>query len=369
MTEQVSVVGAGVVGLTTGVYLNLQGYDTRIYAREIPYEGEPSPSVATNYAAASVKPVVVDEDDIGGLTRVSDLFFERVGEATDAVRRQDNFEVYEDGGDHEPDHADDLRGYRTLDDHDGDVPTPEGVDEDGVSGYVHEVFFIEMPRYVPELLRWYRGTGGEVEERELDREGLANLGGDTVVNATGNGNLSRDDGLVPVRGHLVHAEVDGEPRDADGDRLSYSYYLDDDRFVYGYPRGDALVLGGSTHEGEFVDGEWVGETPEETVSIDGVDVPRHILDTNREILRGYGVGIGGPGDDALTPRYGYRPYRRGGVRTEREEVGGTEVVHCYGHGGAGVTLSWLSADRVHSIISGDPGRDYAALDALADIET
>ena len=37
---------------------------------------------------------------------------------------------------------------------------------------------------------------------------------------------------------------------------------------------------------------------------------------------------------------GLRPYRSSGFRVEREQLGDTTVVHNYGHGGAGITLSW-----------------------------
>jgi D-amino-acid oxidase len=43
----------------------------------------------------------------------------------------------------------------------------------------------------------------------------------------------------------------------------------------------------------------------------------------------------------LRHKVGLRPVRPA-VRVEREG----DVVHCYGHGGAGVTLSWGSADEV-----------------------
>jgi D-amino-acid oxidase len=47
----------------------------------------------------------------------------------------------------------------------------------------------------------------------------------------------------------------------------------------------------------------------------------------------------------LEHRVGLRP-GRSAVRLEREDRGGNVVVHCYGHGGAGVTLSWGCAAEV-----------------------
>lgn len=48
---------------------------------------------------------------------------------------------------------------------------------------------------------------------------------------------------------------------------------------------------------------------------------------------------------------GLRPYREGGIRIEAETIGEKKVVHCYGHGGAGVTLSWGSAEMAADLVS------------------
>jgi glycine/D-amino acid oxidase-like deaminating enzyme len=49
---------------------------------------------------------------------------------------------------------------------------------------------------------------------------------------------------------------------------------------------------------------------------------------------------------------GIRPYRRGGPRIERQSVAGKTVVHNYGHGGAGFTLSWGSALAAADLVRG-----------------
>jgi glycine/D-amino acid oxidase-like deaminating enzyme len=48
---------------------------------------------------------------------------------------------------------------------------------------------------------------------------------------------------------------------------------------------------------------------------------------------------------------GLRPYRDGGIRIETETIGTKKVVHDYGHGGAGVTLSWGSAALVADLVA------------------
>ena len=49
----------------------------------------------------------------------------------------------------------------------------------------------------------------------------------------------------------------------------------------------------------------------------------------------------------LAERVGLRPFRRSGVRLERDRLrDGRTVIHNYGHGGAGFTLSWGCAREV-----------------------
>lgn len=48
---------------------------------------------------------------------------------------------------------------------------------------------------------------------------------------------------------------------------------------------------------------------------------------------------------------GLRPYRDNGVRLEYEKTtDGMKIVHCYGHSGSGITLSWGCAKDVVEIV-------------------
>ena len=53
---------------------------------------------------------------------------------------------------------------------------------------------------------------------------------------------------------------------------------------------------------------------------------------------------------------GLRPFRPLGFRIERESVGEKTVVHNYGHGGGGMTLSWGSAERAVELLGPLPER-------------
>jgi glycine/D-amino acid oxidase-like deaminating enzyme len=47
---------------------------------------------------------------------------------------------------------------------------------------------------------------------------------------------------------------------------------------------------------------------------------------------------------------GVRPFRKGSYRLEAETIGSKFIVHNYGHGGAGITLSWGCAAKVADLV-------------------
>src|SRR6266481_9555939 len=51
---------------------------------------------------------------------------------------------------------------------------------------------------------------------------------------------------------------------------------------------------------------------------------------------------------------GLRPYRPEGFRVEAERIGEKLLVHYYGHGGAGITLSWGTASLAVDLLT-EPG--------------
>jgi D-amino-acid oxidase len=56
----------------------------------------------------------------------------------------------------------------------------------------------------------------------------------------------------------------------------------------------------------------------------------------------------------LAERVGLRPFRKSGVRLERDCLrDGRTIIHNYGHGGAGFTLSWGCAREVVNLTQHD----------------
>jgi D-amino-acid oxidase len=51
---------------------------------------------------------------------------------------------------------------------------------------------------------------------------------------------------------------------------------------------------------------------------------------------------------------GLRPYRNSGFRLEAERLDGKQLIHLYGHGGGGMTLSWGSANLAVGLMTGNP---------------
>ena len=150
---------------------------------------------------------------------------------------------------------------------------------------------------------------------------------DVVVNCAGLGSreLAGDDSLVAVRGQVVrvHAPAVREWRLDQRDPA---------RPVYVVPREHEVILGGTAEE--------------------GVENPRPDPQTTRAILERC---------ERLVPELRGAPVRgvAVGMRPVRAEVrleADGRVVHCYGHGGAGVTLAWGCAFEVAALLGATRAR-------------
>jgi D-amino-acid oxidase len=170
---------------------------------------------------------------------------------------------------------------------------------------------------MPWLKSKFELLGGSIETRKISD--FDELESELIVNCSGLGarEICHDEEVVPVRGQVVYIKQDpGFGR----------YDQRPESLIYTIPRRDVTVLGGTAQKGD-----WTMEIREE----DEEDILKKCESLWPELDRANIVGRA----------VGLRPSRTE-VRLEKEHVGDKVVVHNYGHGGAGVTLSWGCADEV-----------------------
>ncbi|MDZ5442819.1 FAD-dependent oxidoreductase [Micromonospora sp. 4G57] len=206
--------------------------------------------------------------------------------------------------------------------------TADLVTTPGAGPYSTELRFtaptVEMPPYLRWLRERFAGAGGRLLRGRLDRltDGFALA--PTVVNATGlaAGRLADDPAVHPVRGQLVLVANPG---------LTTSVRDEDNPagITYVHPRRHDVVLGGT-----FEPGEW-DTRPDPATS---AAIRRRCMALVPELATA----------PVLGERVGLRPARHGGPRVAVAPGSppGRRLVHAYGHGGAGVTLSWGCAAEV-----------------------
>jgi D-amino-acid oxidase len=242
-----------------------------------------------------------------------------------------------------------VDGFR----HDPALITENGVNRDYdpdhpvVDAYQYLAPMIDTDRYLGWLL-------GQVEKRGVkvlvghritgllapQEEALrAQYGVDVIVNCSGLGSAElAEAAMVPLRGALVRARNDGRrvPRVDQAHCLAHHPDSGIQDMVFIVPRGaDLLLLGGLVE-------------PMQLETDIGLDYPPVV--TMRERCLRFLPALRGIELDPYEPvRAGLRPHRARNVCLERTP--GTGIVHNFGHGGSGVTLSWGCAEEVHHLLT------------------
>ena len=302
---RITVVGAGVIGLTTAFTLEEQGHDVRIVA------------VATGpYTTSAVAGAVWFPYRAGPPAKVA---------AWAASTRTWLEELAAD-----PEAGIDiLTGYEITPETGVDAPVPWWAANIEVTRAPAPVtgsplaWKFRAPRVEPsKFMPWLtaRLRAPIIQRAVVD---LAAEDGDLVINCSGLGarELANDELIYPLFGQIVISDVGTTDLG-----VSVTDHRDADQIFYVIPRRDELVLGGCS----------VPWPPGAAAPIDA-DITARIL----EQARTHGVPIG----RVRTERTGLRPYR---LEVRLERAG--RIIHNYGHGGAGFTLCRGCAVEVASLV-------------------
>lgn len=313
--NKVVVVGCGVSGLSCAARLLEAGLDVEVWAREMPADTTSSVAAAVWYpyhafpADQAVRWAMASYAEFLRLARDPAAGIE-LHEGIELLARAGSAPGWRTG----------LDGYREA--RGEELPAGYG------GGWVTSAPVVEMPIYLPWLLARVRALGATVRERAVESLDEALAVGDVVVNCTGlaSRELARDEQLVPIRGQVVRVE-----------RTGVSRFLFDEHHpagpTYVVPRSADCVLGGTAEEGRE-------------------DLTPDPATTDEIVARCAALEPRLAGARVLSVAVGLRP-GRARVRLEAERVGSGGdklVVHDYGHGGAGVTLSWGCADDVVALL-------------------
>ncbi|HTJ44246.1 MAG TPA: FAD-dependent oxidoreductase [Kofleriaceae bacterium] len=301
---RVTVVGAGVAGLTTAIELEARGHDVTVVAEK-------------------------RGDDITSSVAGAVWFPYRAGESPRVLEWAHRTRARLEKLAHDPDAGIDLLTFYECDESEqppwwaGDVAV-ERV-RAPVAG-APPAWRFRAPRAIPAMhLPWLEAhLRKPIERHKIDA--LDPIDADVIVVCAGLGarTLARDQGVHGLLGQVIIVEPGTIPLD-----VSFTDERGPAPIFYSIPRRDAVLLGGLSVPFE-------GDTP----PAPDPAVTARILDQ----CRAFGWEPGA----VIRERTGLRPVRAI-PRVERDSID-PRVIHNYGHGGAGYTLAFACAEDVASLI-------------------
>lgn len=312
--RQVVVLGAGVSGLTSAVALCLAGCDVEVHAAE-------GPSQTTSALAAAIWHPFYQAPDFVYLARAGKTYATMTRLAEDAssgIRMRALTEYFRhDAG--APWWAECARRLSRV--------APHNVPEGFACAYRMDVPVADAAVYLRYLMNTFLDAGGRCVLTRVDDPIPLLDQADWVVNCCGYGSRRfGDDDLALSRAVVLRAASDPCVNGCfidDSDPVAPSYIVD---------RGHDVILGG-TADAELT------STLVGNARIDDIVERCSRLCEGVTRLR------------VIEARVGFRPVRRT-VRVARDSRH-ARLLHNYGHGGGGFTLSWGCADDVVRMVEED----------------
>lgn len=332
---EILVLGCGVSGLTSAIRLQEAGHTVRIWAKALP------PETTSNVAAAVWYPYRAYPAD--KVTRWGTEAYRVFGQQA----RLDGAgvlpaEVLEllPAASPDPWWAGAVDGFRHA--------SPEELPAGYADGFAFTAPVIDTTVYLNYLVRAFESGGGHIERRAVENLDEAFAACPIVVNCAGLGarGLVGDHDLHAARGQVIRIAHNGFRR----------VLLDDtnpNQVTYIVPRLSDIILGGvddDYDERATIDDDQTASILRRCATLVEHFDPRFAASLRAHLDPAAAAAAGAQPAEILGVVTGLRPVRSA-VRVEVERFAPERVlIHNYGHGGAGVTLSWGCAAEVVSLV-------------------
>lgn len=299
------VVGAGVNGLSTAIRLLEDNWNVVIWSANF------SPNTTSDVAAALWYPFLsapVEKTDLWG-AKTYEILKDLSARPETGIKMVQTFEYFREPQEN-PSWIDTVENFVKITD---DLPG------DYVECFSFITSIIEMPVYLRWIYDEYEKLGGKMQQKEITNFSEISDAFDLVVNCTGldSGKLLDDKEVYPIRGQVLRVKSDIKEMHLDQQIPTLAYIV---------PRSNDMILGGVAQKDNW------------DISSKSED-SEFILKKCSEILPDL-ADI-----EIIEELVGLRPGRTA-VRLDKELISGRPLIHNYGHGGSGVTLSWGCADSV-----------------------
>jgi D-amino-acid oxidase len=300
---EVVVIGAGVSGLSCGVRLLEKQFEVTIITHALPLN-------TTSAAAGAYWYGYVDGRARQWSQASLEEFLRLISSGIPGVALRKLREVFL--------HPVDDPWFRPL------LPSfervfPEDLPSRYADGYIMEVPLVTPPVYLDYLMNRFVKLGGCIEQHAVGNLSELVKSERIIVNCSGvwARYIANDPLVYPLRGQTVIVKI---PHLQEG-------LIDDSEFTYILPRSDGCVLGGVAQKDNW-----------------SLEVDPALTENILRRCERFEPSVRGA--EIIGHTVGLRPGRHE-VRLERERV--TErcaVIHNYGHGAVGFTLSWGCAEEV-----------------------
>lgn len=362
--NSITVIGAGISGLTSAIVLKQLGFSVNIISKEEYTHSNTNPHMVSYFPAASIIPHSINYANLKDIFLSSLAIYDQLYKMDfPGLKIHRHFELFASET-IPPSYTTWMRNFRFIE----SCHSQQTIHHPNIksnSGWEFDCYFADWSIYFEQLRIRFLELGGTFTYKTITQSEISKINSEIIINCADlEGPILAGNAVNRIihRGHLLHIKNAPLVLNTSGKIISYnftpgiSHYqseFGEPQDVYFYPRQDGWVLGGSRQVGTLSEtGEFIGERIlEPSLIIDSHKIPSQILTINKDILKA-SFGLEVDSYKNIRAKVGYRFMGNNaiGLRLESEEASNKLIIHNYGHGGAGVTVSWGCAIEIAKMV-------------------